>query len=121
MKIKLTVTGVIISVIFLLIALAASGLYAANLPRLLELGSVNCIPCKMMQPILEELRKEYPGKLKVDFVDVWKKPEVAKKYKIMVIPTQIFFDKSGKEIFRHHGYYPKEEILKRFKELGVKL
>ncbi|MCX5974430.1 MAG: thioredoxin domain-containing protein, partial [Coprothermobacterota bacterium] len=78
-------------------------------------------PCKMMQPILAELRQEYPGRLQVDFIDVWKNPEEAQRYQIQAIPTQLFFDQDGKEIFRHLGFYPKEDILARFAELGIDL
>ena len=92
-----------------------------GLPRLLELGADECVPCKMMQPILAELRQEYPGRLQVDFIDVWKNPEEAQRYQIQAIPTQLFFDQDGKEIFRHLGFYPKEDILARFAELGIGL
>jgi thioredoxin 1 len=92
-----------------------------NLPRLLDLGADKCIPCKMMAPILEELKTTYNGKLQVDFIDVWKNPGEAPKYKISVIPTQIFYDASGKELFRHEGFFAKEDILAKWKEFGVDL
>lgn len=98
---------------------AAAG--TTGLPRLLELGSDSCRPCQMMQPILAELRKEYPGKLQVDFIDVWKDESAGQRYKVQAIPTQIFFDAQGKEIFRHVGFYPKDEILAKFKKLGISL
>jgi thioredoxin 1 len=94
---------------------------AAGLPRLLDLGSVSCIPCKMMAPILEELKREYAGRLRVDFIDVWENPDAGKPYGIRLIPTQIFFDASGKERFRHEGFFSKEDILAKWKELGVGL
>ena len=94
---------------------------AVKLPRMVELGADKCVPCKMMAPILEELRTEYKGKLQVDFIDVWKNPDEAKKYKINVIPTQVFYDASDKELFRHEGFYSKEDILKKWKELGFNL
>jgi len=94
---------------------------ATGLPRLLELGSDSCRPCQMMQPILAELRTEYPGKLQVDFIDVWKDESAGQRYGVQAIPTQIFFDAKGKELFRHVGFYPKEEILAKFKELGILL
>lgn len=93
----------------------------AGIPRLLELGSVSCVPCKMMEPILEELRVEYAGQLQIDFVDVLKEKEVAQEFDIQTIPTQILFDASGKEIYRHVGFFPKEEILAAFQEHGVSL
>jgi len=89
-----------------------------NLPRLLDLGAGKCIPCKMMAPILEELKKEYQGRLEVVFIDVWENPNEAKKYKINLIPTQIFYDASGKELFRHEGFFSKEDILGKWKEFG---
>jgi thioredoxin 1 len=92
-----------------------------NLPRLLDLGVDKCIPCKMMAPLLEELKTTYKGKLKVDFIDVWKNPDEAPKYKINVIPTQIFYDASGKELFRHEGFFPREDIIAKWKEFGVDL
>ena len=91
------------------------------LPRLVDLGADKCIPCKMMAPLLVELRSEYEGTLKVEFIDVWKNPEEAPKYGIKLIPTQIFFDASGKELFRHEGFYSKEDILAKWIELGVEL
>ena len=91
------------------------------LPKLLDLGADKCIPCKMMTSVLDELTKEYKGKLKVEFIDVWKDRKAAEKYKIQSIPTQIFYDAKGKELYRHVGYYPKADILAKFKELGIKL
>ena len=92
-----------------------------GLPRILDLGATQCIPCKMMAPILDELKKEYAGKMQVDFIDVWKDETAGEKYAIKGIPTQIFFDASGKELFRHEGFMPKEDILAKCKELGFDL
>ncbi len=91
------------------------------LPRLVDLGADKCIPCKMMAPILEELKKNHAGKLEVVFIDVWQNPDEAKKYGINLIPTQIFYDATGKERFRHEGFFSKEDILAKWKELGVDL
>jgi len=93
----------------------------ATLPRLVDLGATKCIPCKLMAPILEELKKEYKGRLEVVFVDVWENPQAAKKSGIKIIPTQIFYDASGKELFRHEGFFSKEDILGKWKEFGVNL
>ena len=93
----------------------------AKLPKLLDLGAGKCIPCKMMAPILEDLKKEFTGKLVVEFIDVWQNPDVGKQYGIDVIPTQIFYDMSGKELFRHTGFFAKDDILGKWKELGVDL
>lgn len=91
------------------------------LPRLVDLGAGECIPCKMMAPILEELKKEYTGIFQVEFIDVWKNPDAGKKYSIRLIPTQIFFDASGKELFRHEGFFSKEDILSKWKEFGIEI
>ena len=90
-----------------------------HLPRFVEIGAKKCIPCRMMQPILEDLRKEYAGKLRVNFVDVWEHPEQGRKYGVQQIPTQVIYDSSGKEVFRHVGFFPKEEIVAKLAELGV--
>jgi len=90
-------------------------------PRLLDLGAGTCVPCKMMAPILEELRETYKSKLEVVFIDVRQDNAAAKKYGISVIPTQIFYDASGKELFRHQGFFSREDILAKWKELGVEL
>lgn len=92
-----------------------------SLPMLLDLGADKCVPCKMMAPILDELKKEYDGRMTVSFVDVWKNPTAKEQYGINLIPTQIFFDAAGKELFRHEGFYSKEDILAKWKELGVDL
>jgi len=99
-----------------------------NLPRvpaegmvtMLDLGAKKCIPCKMMAPILEELKREYKGKAAIVFIDVWVHREEARKYGIRAIPTQIFFDKNGKEVFRHEGFMDKKSIVRELGKLGVK-
>jgi thioredoxin 1 len=93
----------------------------AALPRLLDLGADKCIPCKMMVPVLKELTKEYEGLVTVEFIDVWKNPDAGKAYRIHLIPTQIFFDADGKELFRHEGFFSKKDILAKWQELGVTL
>lgn len=91
----------------------------AKLPRLVDLGAGKCIPCKMMKPILDELKRDYAGQFKTEFIDVWENPDEGKKYGIEMIPTQIFYDADGKELFRHTGFFGKEDILAKWKELGV--
>jgi thioredoxin 1 len=93
----------------------------ANLPRMVDLGANKCIPCKMMKPILDELRQNYKNSFQVIFIDVWENPDQAKKYNIKLIPTQIFYDSSGKELFRHEGFFSKEDILGKWKEFGINL
>ena len=92
----------------------------AGLPRLLELGGSTCKMCQLMKPVLEELRTEYAGKLRVEAVDVFQNPKVGNEYGIRLIPTQIFFDKDGKEVFRHTGFFPKDQIERKLAEMGVK-
>lgn len=94
---------------------------AAKLPRLLDLGADKCVPCRMMFPVLDALKKKYAGGLNVEFIDVWKNPDAAKAYGVTVIPTQIFYDADGKELFRHEGFFAKADILAKWKELGVSL
>lgn len=85
----------------------------------IELGADRCIPCRMMQPIMREIAEEFAGQVQVVFYDVWKDPKPARKYRIRLIPTQVFIDKNGKEFFRHVGFFPKKDILKLLKQKGV--
>ena len=91
------------------------------LPRLLDLGADKCVPCKMMAPILEEMKVEFAEVFVVEFVDVWKDPTAAEPFNLSVIPTQIFFSADGTELFRHEGFYGREDILAKWNELGLKL
>jgi thioredoxin 1 len=123
MKHRLT----LLVIAFLSCALFAGALFSADgapgapLPRLVDLGADKCIPCKMMAPILDELAAEYKGQMEVVFIDVWKDRAAGEKYGIRAIPTQIFYSADGKELFRHTGFYPKADILAKWKELGVEL
>ena len=85
----------------------------------IELGADKCIPCKAMQPVMREIAQEYKGTIQVVFYDVWKTPKYAKNYGIQLIPTQVFIDKNGEEIFRHVGFYAKENIIKMLKEKRI--
>jgi len=91
------------------------------LPRLVDLGAGKCIPCKAMAPILEGLKAEYAGRMEVQFIDVWKDPDAARPYDIRIIPTQVFQGADGKELARHEGFMAKDEILARWKAVGVNL
>lgn len=90
----------------------------APLPVLLDLGADKCIPCKMMIPVLDELEQGLAGQLEVRFIDVWKFPEQAKPYGIKLIPTQIFLAPDGSELFRHEGFFARDDILAKWRELG---
>ncbi|MDP2807302.1 MAG: thioredoxin family protein [bacterium] len=91
---------------------------SVKLPKLVDLGAGKCIPCKMMAPILDQLEKDFKGKMDVVVIDVWQNADEGSKYKIRVIPTQIFYSPEGKELFRHEGFYSREDILAKWKELG---
>ena len=86
---------------------------------MLELGSVGCIPCEQMKPVMEKLRANYKGKLEVFFFDVRKDKEPARKFGVYAIPTQVFLDKNGKEFHRHIGFYAYEEIEPVLKKAGL--
>jgi thioredoxin 1 len=85
----------------------------------MELGADRCIPCKKMQPIMKEIAAAFPDRVQVIFYDVWKDPAPGEKYGIQLIPTQVFVDQMGKEIARHVGLFPKEEILALLKKHGI--
>ena len=85
----------------------------------MDLGADKCVPCKMMSPVLDELRKEHKGKLRVDFIDVWKNRDAAQRYQIKSIPTQVFFGRDGSEFYRHEGFMPKTDILKVFEDHNI--
>ena len=98
----------------------SSDVIAENLPILIDLGRGTCVPCKMMLPILQQLQEEYKGRAIIKIVDIRYDPEPARAYKIRLIPTQIFFDATGKEIYRHEGFMDKISIEQKLKEIGVK-
>jgi thioredoxin 1 len=89
---------------------------------MVDIGAKKCIPCKMMAPIMKELEEEYgsTGKAAINFIDVWENPAEGRKFGIKSIPTQIFFDKDGKEVYRHEGFLDKNSIITRLEKLGVK-
>ena len=98
----------------------SSEITAQNLPALIDLGRGTCKACKMMLPILQELQEEYKGRAIIQIIDIRYKPEPARFYKIRLIPTQIFFDSKGKEIYRHEGFMDKSSIEQKLLEIGVK-
>lgn len=91
----------------------------AFLPRMIDLGSTTCIPCKKMAPILAELEKHYEGRAEIEFIDVKRTPKAYSLFGITAIPTQIFFDRDDEEVWRHKGFLSREEIMAKFRELGV--
>jgi thioredoxin 1 len=88
-----------------------------------ELGSVNCVPCRQMQPVMKAIEKKYYKQVSVVFHDVWKadQREYIEKYGVRVIPTQVFLDKEGKEFYRHEGFFPEAEIEKLLQKRGLKV
>jgi thioredoxin 1 len=119
---------VVFGVLILLFVAACSEEQADNtLPEvptkgmvtMLDLGATECVPCKMMAPIIEELKKEYAGKASIVFIDVWVHRDQPRKYGIRAIPTQIFYDRNGKEVYRHEGFMDKKSIVGVLKRLGA--
>ncbi len=125
-KVEAVAIVVCMSIVFLSagsisrIAYASPEVPVKGMVTMIDLGAKKCIPCKMMAPILEKLEKEYAGRAAIVFIDVWEDQRPAKRFGIRTIPTQIFFDKDGKEVYRHMGFLSEEEIVRRLKEMGVK-
>ncbi len=93
---------------------------ASGKPTMAEFGATGCIPCDMMQPILENMRKKYGDRLNVVFAHVRENPVLAARFGIRSIPVQVFYDKDGKEVFRHTGFYAETEVVKQLEKMGVK-
>ena len=123
------VLSLAVSALFL--AMTAGALSAAgktqdfdNVPvkgmvTMVDLGAKSCVPCKMMAPILEKMKKGYDGKAAIVFIDVWKNREQAKRFGIQYIPTQIFFNSDGKEVYRHVGFMGEKDIIAQLEKMGV--
>lgn len=90
---------------------------ANNRPGMIEFGAEWCPPCKQMRPIVSEMQKKYKGKVDIVYVDVDQNPDLTRKYNITSIPVQLFFDKSGKQVDRHVGFYPKDQLDARLTQL----
>lgn len=86
---------------------------------MVDLGADQCVPCKMMAPILEKLKKTYEGKAAIVFIDVWKNPEESRRFGIRAIPTQIFYDATGREIGRHVGFMSEKAIVEQLAKMGI--
>jgi thioredoxin 1 len=87
---------------------------------MVDIGAKACIPCKMMAPIMEKMEKVYQGKAAILFIDVWQNREQAPRFGVTTIPTQIFYDSSGKEVYRHVGFLSEEAIIAQLQKMGVK-
>jgi thioredoxin 1 len=88
-----------------------------NTVTMVDLGAKTCIPCKLMAPILEELEKEYKGRAAVIFIDVWENRDMSKAFRVVTIPTQIFYNKQGQEVYRHIGFFDKDSIKEKLDAL----
>jgi thioredoxin 1 len=92
---------------------------AKGMVTMIDLGAKKCIPCKMMAPILEKLKNAYKGKAHIVFIDVWENGNQARRFKIQTIPTQIFFNEQGEEVFRHVGFFDEKSIVDQLTKIGV--
>ena len=97
------------------------GSVTAALPRFVDIGTTTCAPCKAMLRVMEELEQQYPGALRIEFVNVKDDPDNAAQYGVKVIPTQIFYSPEGKELYRHTGVFPTRDVAAKWKELGYDL
>jgi thioredoxin len=88
-------------------------------PVLVDFGANSCVPCRQMRPILKEIGTEYSEKAKIVVIDVYKYQKLAQEYKILMLPTLVFFDPKGKEAFRNVGPLEKEKIIAKLKEIGM--
>jgi thioredoxin 1 len=93
---------------------------AKGMVTMVDLGAKKCVPCKMMAPIMEKVEKDYQGKAVIHFYDVWEDREPATRFGIRGIPTQIFFDKNAKEVYRHVGFMSEADIVSQLTKMGVK-
>ena len=122
--------GFLIGIVILMIGLgfSLSAGQSSSIPEvpskgmvtMVDIGAKKCIPCKMMAPIMESLEKEYKGRAAIVFIDVWENREQGQKFGIHAIPTQIFYDKDGKEVYRHEGFLSENSIVAELEKLGVK-
>ena len=126
MKKNLLIVGLIVGGVVVLVGLMNAKNRAAAvapakkpLPVLLELKSPDCEACKAMAPVIDEVQNAYVGRLEVEIVDVQKEREAAELYGIQAVPTLVFFDADGNELFRHTGFFSREEIVAKLKEFGV--
>ena len=123
---KLTIFLLLSCLTVLLCPLAAiadaekfSNVPVKGMVTMIDLGADKCVPCKMMAPIMAKLEKAYDGKAAIVFIDVWKHNEQAGRFGIRAIPTQIFYDETGREVYRHVGFMGEKEIVKQLGKMGV--
>jgi thioredoxin 1 len=127
-SLKTAIKTIIISGCVLLASTAGSLTAEAEVPQapfpgkvtMVDIGAKECIPCKIMIPIMEDLEKEYKDRAAIVFIDVWENPGAGQKYGVKLIPTQIFYNDKGKEMLRHEGVMQKKAIIAELTKLGVK-
>lgn len=126
MKLKMRFLAVSIAFILMSSGLSHAGepVFKKTVPvkgmvTMVDLGAGSCIPCKMMTPILEKLEKRYKGKAEIIFIDLRYDREKAQQFQVRAIPTQVFFNKEGKEVARHVGFMSEEAIVEQLKKMGV--
>jgi len=110
--------AIILGVAWRLQAKSARG--PEGFPAVLDFGMGVCEQCKKMKPILTELAAEYDGRCRIEIVDIGERPDQADRYSVKLIPTQVFFDADGNEVFRHEGFMPREDIVAKLREMGVR-
>jgi len=124
MKFRLSEKKYFVLLVVILLSINISAQSDSIKPKVtfVELGSVNCIPCKQMQPVMNAIEEKYKDQVKVIFYDVWKddQKKYAQQYGIKLIPTQVFLDSNGKEFHRHEGFYPESDIDKILQSKGLK-
>jgi thioredoxin 1 len=125
LRLGICIPLVMSSFLFILISGNVRADEFGNLPvkgmvTMIDLGAKKCIPCKMMAPIMEKMERKYEGKAAVVFIDVWEHRQQAARFHIHTIPTQIFFDAHGKEVYRHEGFMSEKAIVYAMEQLGVK-
>ena len=118
------ITLFLILFLFLVTSLPAADF--SNIPEkgmvtMVDLGAKKCIPCKMMAPILAKLETAYKGNANIIFIDVWENPKQATRFKTRMIPTQIFFNEAGEEVFRHVGFLDEPSIVAQMSKMGIEL
>jgi thioredoxin 1 len=117
-----------ITAVFLMVVFVTNAAYCEDYSKipekgkitLIDLGAATCIPCKMMAPVLEKMKKRFAGKAEVIVIDIRNDRDQAQRFQLRAIPTQIFFDKEGKEVFRHLGFLDEDAIVEQFTKMGVK-
>lgn len=121
---KVWLSGLLMVFVFCVIVTDTMAGKFENVPvkgmvTMIDLGAKSCIPCKMMAPILEKMEKVYKNKAAIIFIDVWKNRNQARRFGIRSIPTQVFFDKDGREVYRHVGFMNEKAIISQLKKMGV--